>query len=119
MVTRAGNRKTKDSIKSQLRDLPKGVAARWELIVKVAGERLHVKRKQISEAIGERPYKGLPVREEELDSRWAQIRQDTDSLVEVFQSNAKFKPDGRVLVPKALIEGMIKGEKKRKDGGND
>ena len=104
---------------SQLREIPTGVAARWELIVKLASERLHRKRKQIAEVIGERPYRGLPVREEELDARWAQIRQDTDSLVEVFQSNAKFKPDGRVLVPKALIEGMIKGEKKRRDGGND
>ena len=62
---------------------------------------------------------GLPVREEELTARWAQIRHEQDSLVEVFQSNAKFKPDGRVLVPKALIDGMIKQEKKFKDGGND
>ncbi len=104
---------------SQLRDLPKGVAARWELIVKIASQRLHAKRKQIAEAIGERPYKGLPVREEELTSRWATIRHEQDSLAEVFQSNAKFKPDGRVLVPKALIEGMIKQEKKIKDGGQD
>ncbi|KKL92068.1 hypothetical protein LCGC14_1888400 [marine sediment metagenome] len=104
---------------SQLREIPTGIAARWELIVKLASERLHRKRKQISEVIGERPYKGLPVREEELDARWAQIRHEGDSLVEVFQSNAKFKPDGRVLVPKALIDGMIKQEKKKKDGGND
>jgi len=87
--------------------------------VKLASERLHRKRKQISEAIGERPYKGLPVREEELTARWAQIRHEGDSLVEVFQSNAKFKPDGRVLVPKALIDGMINQEKKIRESGID
>lgn len=119
MVTRAGSRRTPKSEVARLKDIPKDLAGRWELIRDFATDRIFAKRKQIKEAIGDRPYRGLPVDETELQARWAQIRNDTEALSEVFQSNAKFRPDGRVLVPKALIEGMVKQEKKRRDGGDD
>ena len=97
--------------------IPEGLADKWERMTKVASERLAEKRKRIMAAVGARPYRGLPVSEAELLSRYSQVRHDPQALVEILQENAKFKPDGRVLVPKALVEAMTSMERKiRKEG---
>ena len=96
--------------------IPKNTADKWERLTKLASERLFGKRKQIMVAVGSRPYQGLPVSEAERLSRYSQIRKDPQALLQILQENAKFKPDGRVLVPKALIESMVKMEKKIREG---
>ena len=97
--------------------IPEGLADKWETMTKVAGERLMDKRKRIMTAVGTRPYKGLPVSEAELLSRYSQVRHDPQALLEVLQENVKFKPNGTVLVPKALIEAMSTMEKKIREEG--
>ena len=96
--------------------IPKDTADKWERLTKLASERLFGKRKKIMAAVGNRPYQGLPVSEAELLSRYSQVRHDPAALFEILQENAKFKPDGRVLVPKALIESMKNMEKKIREG---
>ena len=96
--------------------IPKDTADKWERLTKLASERLFGKRKKIMAAVGNRPYRGLPVSEAELLSRYSQIRNDPEALLEILKENAKFKPDGRVMVPKALIESMKNMEKKIREG---
>ncbi len=96
--------------------IPKDTADKWERLTKLASERLFGKRKKIMAAVGNRPYRGLPVSEAELLSRYSQVRHDPEALLQILQENAKFKPDGRVLVPKALIQSMKSMEKKIREG---
>ena len=96
--------------------IPKDTADKWERMTQIASERLFGKRKRIMAAVGNRPYKGLPVSEAELLSRYSQVRNDPEALLEILKENAKFKPDGRVMVPKALIESMKNMEKKIREG---
>ena len=96
--------------------IPKDTADKWERMTKIASERLFGKRKKIMAAVGNRPYRGLPVSEAELLSRYSQVRHDPEALLEILKENAKFKPDGRVMVPKALIESMKNMEKKIREG---
>ncbi|KKN05179.1 hypothetical protein LCGC14_1089880 [marine sediment metagenome] len=98
-------------------EIPPDLAGRWELIVDEVKKIIREKRKRIKAAIGERPYRGLPVEKAELTARWAQIRHDVEGLTEVLQTNTKFKPDGRVLAPKALIRSMIEQERGFREGG--
>ncbi len=96
--------------------IPKDTADKWERLTKLASERLFGKRKRIMAAVGSRPYQGLPVSEAELLSRYSQVRHDPAALLEILTENVKFKPDGRTLVPKALMETMRKMEKKIREG---
>ena len=97
--------------------IPPDLASRWETIVAEAAKRIFIKRKAMAKAIGQRPYQGLPVKASDLTARWAQIRHDPAALAEVFSGNAKFKKDGKVFVPSALIESMTKEEEKFRKGG--
>ena len=117
MVTKARVKGTKKSVQDSA--IPSDLASRWETIVVEAAKRIFIKRKEMAKAIGQRPYQGLPVEASDLTARWAQIRHDTPALVEVFSGNAKFKPDGKVFVPKALIESMVKTEDSFRKGGLD
>ena len=87
-------------------DVVGGLGERWEKMVNLAAGRLHDKRKRILTVIGSRPYKGLPVKEDEILSRFAQIQHDPQALTEILKKNAIFKSDGRVLLPKPLITKM-------------
>lgn len=126
MVTRAGSRglagrNTTAGRRGVARaeEVPKDLADKWDLLVDTAAKNLFITRKKLKEAIGSRPYRGLPVTEEELGARWSQIRQDVPALVEVLKSNAKYTVNGQVLVPKALIESIQEQELKRRKGGVD
>jgi hypothetical protein len=117
MVAKAKARgKKKDT---QDNTIPPDLASRWETIVEEAAKRIFIKRKAMAKAIGQRPYRGLPVEASDLTARWAQIRHDTPALVEVLSENAKFKKDGKVFVPKALIESMTTTEDSFRKGGLD
>ena len=115
MVTKARIRGKKKGTQDSA--IPSDLASRWETIVAEAAKRIFIKRKEMAKAIGQRPYRGLPVETSDLTARWAQIRHDTPALVEVFSGNAKFKEDGKVLVPTALIESITKEEEKFRKGG--
>jgi hypothetical protein len=97
--------------------IPNGLADRWELLTKESAKILKNKRDKILTSIGSRPYKGLPVDETELRGRWMQIRKDPNELLNVLAENAKFKNDGRVLLPKKLISKITDYESKLKEGG--
>ena len=96
--------------------IPKDLASRWELIVQEVSKRLFEQRKLLKTAIGYRPYKGLPVSEEEAYSRSVQIRADPQLLTELLASNLKVQPDGSSLLPRKLIERMSKFEARFKRG---
>ena len=117
MVAKAKVRGTKKSVQDTA--IPPDLASRWETIVAEAAKRIFIKRKAMAKAIGQRPYQGLPVEASERTARWAQIRHDTPALVEVFSANAKFKKDGTVLVPTALIDNMVETETGFRKGGLD
>lgn len=97
--------------------IPANLADRWELLVDEAAKRLNNKRKQIKEAIGSRPYKGMPVDENELRRRWMEIRRDPNAIFEVFAENVRFTKDGRALLPNELVNAIYKGEGKIVESG--
>ena len=88
-----------------------GEAERMERTVSILVTRLKEKRDAMLQAIGKRPYQGFPVSKNERLSRYSQIRRDTESLTQLFKENAKFKADGRVLLPKSLIKDIMGMEK--------
>jgi hypothetical protein len=98
-------------------EIPTDLASRWELIVRETGKRLFTTRNKIREAIGKRPYKGLPVSDEELYNRWLGVRVDKTLCKSVVKDNIKETPDGRKLVPNAFVEQILKAEKRAKEGG--
>jgi len=106
--------------KAPMNDLviPANLADRWELLVSEASKRLKNKRDQISKSIGPRPYKGLPVDENELRGRWMEVRRDVNELFDIFSENVRFTKDGRALLPKKLVESMYKFEGKAVESGN-
>jgi len=99
--------------------VPTGLSDRWELLVDLAASRLYDKRKKIKEAIGTRPYRGLPVTDDEIVGRYSAIRHDPEAMTNLLMENAKVKPDGRVLLPKELISKMIEAERSLRTGGID
>ncbi len=96
-----------------------GLSDRWELLVDLAAKRLFDRRKKIKEVIGARPYRGLPVSEDEVIGRYNVIRHDPEAMTNLLMENAKVKPDGRVLLPTELVSKMIKAEQKLRLGGYD
>lgn len=97
--------------------VPSGLADRWEILTKETGKILKKKRDKILESIGSRPYKGLPVDEKELRGRWMQVRKDPNELLNILAENAKMKSDGRVLLPKKLMNKIREYETSLKEGG--
>lgn len=97
--------------------VPIDLADRWELIVREAANRLFEKRKKIKQAIGPRPYKGLPVSENELMGRYRQIRNDPEALTNMLTENIKIARNGRALLPKDLVSKLIDLETKIREGG--
>ena len=98
-------------------DIPIGLASKWEKMVDLSAGRLFDKRAKMKEVIGARPYKGLPVKDEDQLSRFSQIWHDQQALTQVLQENATFKPGGRVLLPKALLDAMRIMTKKLRESG--
>ncbi len=94
-----------------------GLASTLEKKVGITANLLFDKRKNMLDTIGTRPYKGLPVKEEELLSRFSQIWRDPQALTEILKQNAIFKKDGRVLISKALLKKMKEMTQKLRKGG--
>lgn len=96
---------------------PRELADRWEHIVREVGHRQFEKMKGIRKAIGQRPYKGVSASQKDMENRYGQIRHDPQALLDTLLDNAKFKTDGRVLLPKALIKQITEMEQRFRDGG--
>jgi hypothetical protein len=84
--------------------IPTELAGRWEVLVKLAGERLYNKRKKMLEAIGERPYNALPLTDTEVKDRWGKIRRDENALATVLAENVKVTEDGRLLIKNEFLK---------------
>src|SRR5438093_1188908 len=99
--------------------IPKDLASRWELLVNTSATGMFNRREKMLQAVGERPYKGLPVDASERLARYREIRQDTPALVEILKANTLVKDDGNILVKRNLIDSMVEMEQQLKgdDGG--
>jgi short-subunit dehydrogenase involved in D-alanine esterification of teichoic acids len=117
MATKAGTRHKRTIATRD--ELPKTLADKWELIVPIVGKKLFDVRATMRQAMGAKPYKNLPVDEAEETKRWNEVRHDADEALRLFEDNVKHKPDGTVLLPKSLVEAIIRQEKARTQRGND
>lgn len=88
-----------------------------EYIKNTAAEEMFDKLKKMREALGKRPYEGLPVDEEERMTRYLQIRKDPGALANLIRANSKIKEDGRVLVKKELVKQLQTLEDKARKVG--
>ncbi len=100
---------------NNLGGIPSEMAPRWELIVSEAGKRIKAKRDTIKIAIGEKPYRGIPVTQEEAEVRYQQMRDSAKLQTKSLEENVTRSVDGRLLINKKYLK-AIKGleEKIRK-----
>lgn len=93
-----------------------GLADRTEEVVKLAAQDLYRRRKETREAAGKRPFMG-----EELDSdaafgKYLQVRNNVQGWLQVLQSAARVKEDGRVLLPNDLVKATKEYEARLSEG---
>ncbi len=118
-----GNAVAKANEKRKRRDkntiyegIPTDLAPRWELIVDEAAKRIKAKRDTIKIAIGEKPYRGIPVTEEDAEIRYQQMRDSAKLQTEALQENVTMSKAGRLLVNKDYLKALRKLEKKVREG---
>ena len=102
--------------RSDLGGIPSQLAARWELLVDEAAKRIKSKRDTIKIAIGEKPYRGIPVTEEDAEVRYMQMRDNAKMQTEALQENVTMSKAGRLLVNKEYLAAIMKIEKKIRKG---
>ena len=100
----------------KVKDVPKELAPRWEMIVQEAAKRIKAKRDKIKEVIGERPYQGIPLEDFELEVRLSQMRDNPELQKEALTQNVKKTKDGRLLINKAYLKVLTDYETKIKKG---
>lgn len=93
-----------------------GVADRKEEEVKMAAQELYRNRVKTREAWGKRPFMG-----EELDSdaafgKYLQVRNNVQGWMQILQSAVRVKQDGRILLPRELVEATREYEARLKEG---
>lgn len=97
-------------------NIPTDLSGRWEVLVKLAGQKLYDKRKKMLDSIGERPYNALPLSDEEIKMRWGQIRRDKDAIAAILAENVKVTNDGKLLVKKDFLTKAIETERHFRKG---
>ena len=114
-IKKQKERKARKNQYNNLGGIPSDLAPRWELIVDEAGKRIKAKRDTIKMAIGEKPYRGIPVSQEEAELRYMQMRDSAKLQTESLEENVTKSVDGRLLINKEYLK-AIKGleEKIRK-----
>ncbi len=101
---------------NNLGGIPSDLAPRWELIVQEAAKRIKAKRDTIKIAIGDKPYRGIPVTEHEAETRYLQMRDSAKLQTNSLEENITMSVDGRVLVNKEYIKAIKKMEAKLRKG---
>ena len=109
-------RKTRANKYLELGGIPADLAPRWELIVTEAAKRIKEKRDTIKIAIGDKPYRGIPVTEEEAEIRYIQMRDNAKLQTKSLEENITMSVDGRLLVNKEYIKAIAKMEDKLRKG---
>ena len=101
---------------NDLGGIPSDMAPRWELIVTEASKRIKAKRDTIKIAIGDRPYRGIPVTQEEAETRYLQMRDNAKLQTKSLEENITRSVDGRLLVNKEYIKAIKRMEEKLRRG---
>ena len=101
---------------NNLGGIPSDMAPRWELIVTEAAKRIKAKRDTIKIAIGDKPYRGIPVTEEEAEIRYLQMRDNAKLQTKSLEENTTMSVDGRLLVNKEYVKALKKMEDKLRKG---
>ena len=92
-------------------------AERSKLVVDESVNSMFGKLLKMREVLGKQSYRSFPVGEDELTSRYVQVRHDRVGLAQVLGDNVRVKDDGRVLLSRELVERMIDTEGKLRKGG--
>ena len=81
--------------------IPAEKADTWDLEVKTLAGRLGDRRKELHKGMGKRPFKGTPVTTEQQMISMGSLK--VQDWGEIIQKHARFKEDGRILLPKTMI----------------
>lgn len=98
------------------KQLPKTEAERLEYISSTLAKRMFERRKEFLTTVATRPYKAEKATPQEMRMRMAEIRKDPAAFATMIQKVGRVKEDGRVLLPKDLIEPIMKLERELKVG---
>ena len=99
--------------KSSIPALP---ADRLQLKSKLLAERLYEKRKVKIEAVGGKPYLGEQLTKDQRLAQYGQMRRDPDAWAQIIAQVGRPKEDGRLLIPKKLLEEVTKFEGELRNG---
>lgn len=97
-------------------EIPTDLAGRLEMEVTGAAKALFGVRRKLREAAGKRSFLGEAMDDDEALARYAQIRHNQQGWTELLLSVARIKEDGRVLLPKELVETTKKFETRLREG---
>jgi hypothetical protein len=93
-----------------------GLADRTEEVVKMAAQELYRKRVETRKAGGKRPFMGEEFDSDAAFGKYLQVRNNVQGWLEILQSSARVKEDGRVLLPNELVEATKEYEARLSEG---
>ena len=92
-------------------------AARREKVAGESAKGMFQKLMMLRKLLGERPYRGRAVSDQELEDRFIAVRHDREAMKQVIAENVRVKDGGAVLVSREFVNSMIKTEDKMRKGG--
>ena len=93
-----------------------GLADRTEEVVKLAAQELYRKRRETREAAGKRPFLGEEYDSDAAFGKYLQVRNSVQGWLQLLQSAARVKEDGRVLLPNELVAATKEFEARLSEG---
>jgi hypothetical protein len=97
---------------------PPALADHLEAGVRGAAQAMVRKRREMRKAAGVRPFGGKAITEDESFAEYLKIRHNLIGWQDMLRSVARVKEDGRVLLPKELVEATRKYETRIREGEN-
>jgi len=67
-------------------------------------------------ALGGRGYKAQPLSGTDKLNRYSEVRNDSQAWTDLMKQNFKVKEDGRILVPKGMLQELGKMEQTFREG---
>ena len=96
--------------------MPISAAEKMEYKRDELAKALFARRKELLKAAGERPYDAEPATKDAIRGRLGEMRNDPAAWGEIVAKVGKPKEDGRLLLPKKLVEEVKKYERELREG---
>lgn len=97
-------------------DEPINLVEGMEKAASLLAERLFQRRQALKKAVGDRPFLGRNLDDNEALAQYMELRHDSQGWQKILQETAIVKEDGRVLLPRQFIDRMREFETRIREG---